>query len=168
MGIVANLEAIERKLAADDHRRAANSHPALIVIGRFHQRVRLAADDLVERGVENLDYLAIFHDGARDEDGLPEARSDALGKRGFAVAGFAVKEQTGAGVDRGTKAVEDVFVDRDVVEGLLQLLAARTLGADGLGFNRQNIFGKGDRGGAYIGTGGHGRLWRESAPARSG
>ena len=153
VGIVAYFEVVHGEFAANDDGGAADFDPAAVVVAG--DEVGLAVvGGLVVGGVVDFDHLSVFDDGMGDPDFLTEAHGDATGEGGLAVPRSAVEEEAGSGIDGGAHTFEEGRVDGDVLEGLSELIAFGRLSPNGLGFDGDDVVGKGNGCGSRVGAGG--------------
>ena len=124
--VVAQLERIERQLAADRHQRPPAAHPPPIrrrLVGEpvaFGKRQRI-----VVHGVEQPHDLPLDLERMRNRDVAVEQVANRLRDDRLAVAGRAVDEQRMPGIDRGAELIEHALAEHEMPKGVAQAVARR-------------------------------------------
>ena len=123
--VVAQLERLERQLAAHHHHGAAAAHPAAVHVDAAVDAGRhvLFGQLFMHDGVEEAHDLALDLEGVRHVQVAVQQLLDGLGDDGLAIAGRPVDEHRVAGVDRGPELVHHAVADDEVREGLAHALA---------------------------------------------
>ena len=125
---VAQLERVERQLAADHDHRTPAAHPAPVADarGRGRPRRRVGPDALRgSPGSNNRMMLPFDLDRVRDRDVAVEQIADRLRDDRLAVSGRAVDEHRVAGVDGRAELVEHAVADDQMRERLLERVPRR-------------------------------------------
>ena len=124
--VVAQLERIERQLAADRHERTPAAHPSPIrrrVVGEpvaFGERELVVVD-----GVEQPHDLPLDLQRMRNRDVAVEQVANRLRDDRLAVAGRAVDEQRVAGIDRRAELIEHALPEDEMLKGIANAAARR-------------------------------------------
>ena len=153
-GVVFQIEHVERQFAAGDDRGTLAPDIALIeTVGAAAQGVRVIGNlhrrRMHDGVIDGDDLPRIFH-GARDIDAVAQRITDAVGDRGFAVAGRAIHQDGAARADGRAKIADQVFGKDQMAHAAHQLVARQLHVADRLAFDLGGIFLQRHRHGAVI------------------
>ena len=124
--VVAQLERVERQLAADRHQRPPAAHPPPIRRGIVCEPVAFGKRErVVVHRVEQPHDLPLDLERMRDRDVAVEQVANRLRDDRLAVAGRAVDEQRVAGIDRGAELIEHALSEHQMLKRVADAVARR-------------------------------------------